>query len=203
MRIRTFLFSLALAGFGFGAMAAVPPAMGYVTITCGPGIRLAANPLKVPDNRVVKLFAQASEGTEIYTLSNGKFSTNRFSSGVWTNPDQALEPGEGFLVYNRSGTQFRAIFQGEILTGNLDNTIPSGLSIKSSKVPQRGGVMSALGLRLAPFDNVYRWRSNRFDVYTFLPNGTWMPSEPDIEVGEAFFIRANQELRWTRAFTIN
>lgn len=203
MRLRIFLLSLALAGFGLGARAAAPPAMGYVRIVLGSGTTFIANPLKVPDNRVVKLFVEASEGTELYTFSNGKFSTNRLNGGVWTNPDQTLEPGEGFVVYNPSGRQFAAIFQGELLTGDLVINVPDGLSIKSSKVPQRGGITSALGLQLRPFDNVYRWKGNRFEVYTFLPSGSWMPSEPDINVGEAFFIRANQQIRWTRAFTIN
>jgi hypothetical protein len=50
---------------------------------------------------------------------------------------------------------------------------------------------------------VYQWRTNRYEVYTFLPDGTWIPSEPMISVAEALFIRANREVDWVRTFNIN
>jgi hypothetical protein len=63
-------------------------------------------------------------------------------------------------------------------------------------VPFSGGATSALKLRLGPFDNLYVWRDDRFQVLTYLPDGSWFPSEPNINVAEAFFVNLNQPTNW-------
>lgn len=202
MRLRILLLGLFLVGLS-GSGNQVPTPTGYITVTFGAGLKLFANHLKVGTNRVASIIPEPVEGTELYTFGEGGFSTNRFSSGVWTNPDQRLESGEGAILFNPSGRAFKGTFWGEIPVGNLLNQVPKGLSLKCSLVPQIGGVTSTLGLRLAPFDNLYLWKSNQFEIYTFLADDTWFPAEPVISIGESFFIRANQPVNWTRSFTIH
>lgn len=202
MKFHTLLLSLSLAGTG-AMVARAQLIIGSANPRVQPGFQLIANQYKGPDDRVAKLFAQPVEGTILYKVTNGAFTTNKFSGGFWSNPSETLEPGEGAVVFNPSTNSFRGSFSGEILQGNLINRIPSGLSIKSSMLPQAGAVSTELGLRLSPFDNVYRWRTNHFEVFTFLPTGGWHPSEPTIGMGEAFFIRASKELTWNRTFSVN
>ncbi|MBM3832182.1 MAG: hypothetical protein FJ403_02675 [Verrucomicrobia bacterium] len=139
-----------------------------------------------------------SNGVELYKIVNGKFITNSAAGGIWKNPDEKLEPGEGAIVFNPGSRTFTANFRGELLQGDLVNRIPAGLSIKGSLVPQSGPITSGLQLQLSPFDNLYQWKTNRYEVYTYLPNGTWSPSEPLIRLGESFIIRANQSATWSR-----
>lgn len=180
--------------------AAPPSASGYISLEIGPGFQLVADPLRGQDNTVAHLFPQPTEGTELYKLVNGVFTTNTFSSGVWTQPDETLAVGDGALVFNPSAETNTVTFVGEILQGDLTNTIPAGLSLKSSLIPKGAPITSGLGLKLSAFDNLYQWKSNRFEVFTFLPNGGWFPSKPKIKVGEAFFIRASQETNWVIKF---
>lgn len=173
-----------------------PNAVGYTTLSIEPGFQLIAHPLRAKDNTVPHLFPNPPEGMEVCKLVNGIFTTNTFSSGDWSNPDETLEPGEGAMVFNPGPETNLVTFVGEIMQGELTNTIPAGLSLKSSLIPKQGGITSGLGLKLAAFDNVYQWRSNRFEVFTFLPDGNWFPTEPKISAGEAFFIRADHQTNW-------
>ena len=202
MNLRAYMLSLSLAGLGGSGASAQGP-QGLANVAIRPGIQFIANPFKGADNTVAQLIPQPAEGTELYTFTGGVFKTNKVVFGSWGNPYETLSPGEGAVVFNPSTKPFTATFNGQLLQGNLINQIPAGLSLKSSLVPMVGGITSTLGLKLAPFDNVYQWRSNRFEVYTLLPDGNWFPDEPRITVAEAFFIRAHRATNWVRVFNIN
>jgi len=87
--------------------------------------------------------------------------------------------------------------------GEKPRHTPVGLSLKASRLPQAGGITSALRLYVAPFDNIYLWKTNRFEVYTFLPNKEWHPFEPTVQGGECCFVRTGREVNWVCVFSIN
>jgi hypothetical protein len=200
MRIQAFLVVVSLVGLcGGGSLAQ----SGYVTVRFAGGLTLVGNHLKATNNTVAQFMPQPAEGAELYKFANGSFTTNTVRSSVWTNPDEKLEPGEGAVVFNPTGRPFEATFRGTLPQGNLVNRIPAGRSVKVSLAPQSGRVTTDLGLTLSPFDNLYLWKSNRFEIYTVLPDGSWFPSEPAVSIGQSFFIRASKETQWVRSFNLN
>jgi hypothetical protein len=79
-------------------------------------------------------------------------------------------------------------------------------------VPQAGKVETDLGLNLvgvntAPLQTVYRHVSNDplgtpYHQYAKTATGWAGGTEPAVNVGEAFFLRANADATWTRNFTV-
>lgn len=114
--------------------------------------------------------------------------------------------GSGFFINIPAGTPpFTATFVGEVATGVLNNTPGNAFSIKSSKVPQAGTV-GALGLVPGPGDLLFKFNSTiqNFEGYSYDEFSlTWGPSEPTVDVAEAFFYNhASTSATWTRNFTI-
>jgi hypothetical protein len=75
----------------------------------------------------------------------------------------------------------------------LVNPVPSGWSIRASKVPMSGGVVSELGAPIWEGDMVIRWVNGAYEVCAYR-NGMWIDdegeevSEPAISIGESFWI---------------
>jgi hypothetical protein len=96
-------------------------------------------------------------------------------------------------------------FVGEVMQGNLTNTLPSGqIVMRSSIVPQAGPISTTLGLTPQPGDTLYKYAGG-YSTFIFDPDDlVWTPSEPSMAVGEAFFFtRAGAGNPWTRNFTVN
>jgi hypothetical protein len=130
-----------------------------------------------------------------------RFTANAFQSGAWSDPAQTLQPGEGAIIFNPSALIVTVTFTGEVLQGDLDNSIPEGLSIRSSMLPKSGGISSKLGLQLAPGDHVFKWMGNRFESSMFVSEDLWAPSEPQFGVGESLFIYAYSPATWKQNFS--
>jgi len=90
------------------------------------------------------------------------------------------------------------------MQGALSTTIPAGYSVASSKVPQAGALSTDLGYDVAANDQIYFWDDSTQSYATsalYLGGGTWVPSEPSVAVGEAFFISSTGG-SWDRNFTV-
>jgi hypothetical protein len=97
---------------------------------------------------------------------------------------------------------------GEVLQGSLTNTLPLGIKVmRSSKVPQQGGISSVLGVPFDNNDNLFTF-SHGYSAYTYsTDDGQWDPSEPVINVGQGFFyVKAPNgspaNVNWVRNFTV-
>jgi hypothetical protein len=114
------------------------------------------------------------------------------------NADQNMKLilGEGAMI--RSASAFTKTIVGEVLQGYRVTSIPSGFSIRSSQYP-RSEVISSLGFPITNGDNIIKWISGAQVVYTY-HNGVWTPSEPVIDVGEAFWI--NKRTDWKQTSTV-
>jgi hypothetical protein len=132
----------------------------------------------------------------------GTFSTILFQGGQWERPDETISLGEGVFVMNPSIQLKTITFVGEILQGDLTNSITPGLSIHCSLVPKFGKLTQSLGLRLSAFDNVYLNTNNTLKVFTYLPNGSWKPFEPDLRVAESFVVNAVAPTNWVIHFEV-
>lgn len=110
-----------------------------------------------------------------------------------------LAPGEGIII--NAGVVWTNTFKGEVPLGYRVTATPSGLSVRSSTVPQAGRVAIDLGLPVLDFDNVYRMINGNYVVYTY-SSGVWSPSEPSIAVGESLWVNRGAALNWPRNFLV-
>ena len=177
-------------------------AVGYINVAIHHGINLVGLQLDPIDHSISALFPNMPEGTSISRAGEGGFTTNVYQNGQWSRPEETFAVGDGAFVINPASEDKVVTFVGEILQGELTNSIPRGLSIRCSMIPEAGKLSQVLGLRLAPFDNVYLVSNGVLNVFTYLPDGKWKPSEPDLQVAESFLVNAAGPLDWAVYFDL-
>lgn len=182
---------------------ASPNVVGYVVTTIVPGFNLLANPLDSGWNVVANLFQGVPEGTQIYKF-NGFFEVNGYSGGWWDMETQTLNPGEGCFVRLPGNSPFALTFVGEVQQGKVMTPLRRGFSLVSSAVPQTG-TLTELQFPASDGDLVYRWNSSNqhYSSSGFDSEFGWNPSEPTIEVGEAFWLQSVNARSWERHFSMN
>jgi hypothetical protein len=211
MRTKTLLLTAALSAAGIATSQAQAVysvnAVGYVNTTLVKGYNLISNPLDnkaTGGNQIKNLFATLPEGSQIFKFdpATAKYdlASVEFGEVTGTIADQELKPGEGvFINAAAAGT---ITFVGEVPAGQLSNTVPKGLSIKSSQVPQ-AGTATALAFPAGDGDQVFKFdeATQKFTshIYDF---GAW-DTEPTLDVGEALFVNAAAQRTWARNFVIN
>jgi hypothetical protein len=203
---------IGLAALAVGAMTAAAQSsvyslnvVGYYNVTIpANSFYLIANQLNTTNNTLNSLLPSVPPGTEFYKY-NGGYTTYIFDEldSIWTPDGNAtLNPGEGGLIKNVTASPLTITFVGEVLQGNLTNAMPVGFAIRSSMVPQAGGVSSVLGLPATPGDEVYTY-NNGYTTYIFDElDAIWTPSEPTVNVGQAFLARKVSGTNWVRNFNV-
>src|ERR1051325_5515935 len=206
MRTKTLLLSAAVFAAGFTASLAQSlysvNAVGYVNLSLPAGYTMIANPLNTTNNTIGSLITDFPNFGNLLKWNGTGFTVATFAFGSWDQPNITLNPGEGAFV--NIGSPFTLTFVGDVMQGSLTNPIPAGYSIRASQVPQSGGVSTTLGLtQLGTFDNLLVWTGSGYQIYTVLPGGAWDPSEPQINVGQSFFVNASAPTSWQRTFSVN
>jgi hypothetical protein len=188
--------------------------VGYVNATMVPGFNLITNPLDAGDNTVQALLP-GEPGLKVY-----KFRANQtgydiaefvefLGETLWQGPNFEIAPGEGVFVLNPLAENLVVTFVGEIQDGMQTISVPEGFSIRSSIVPQAGALASQLAFPAVPTDLIYKWNKTTqswtdgiFTLQEFLGEVMWSPSEPSLEVGEAFFVKKAGTVNWDRDFAV-
>ena len=164
------------------------------------GLNLVASPFDTGQNRVAQVFAHVPAGAAVHKCVNGQYTTNIFNGEKWQDESQQILPGEGVFLYIPD-PDFRLIaFFGEPRFGTFTNAIPQGLSAHGVPTFVKGKVTTDLGLKLAPFSQLYLHSTNRFKVYTYMTGGVWAPSEPSIVPGQGFLVSATAPTNWVVTF---
>jgi hypothetical protein len=211
MRTKT----LVLAALGIVGAATVSAqvysvnTVGYVNEEFKTGFNLAANPLDnkaANGNTVGVLFGSTlGDGAAIYKFVNGAYEpANGFTDLFgWDKADQTLMPGEGAFVYV-AGAAKTVTFVGDVMQGTLTIDLKAGFNMVSSKVPQAGKLQADLGYTPADGDAIYKHTRGGGYLPTvgFTDLFGWDPGDPDIGVGEAFWISKVAAGQWTRDFTV-
>jgi hypothetical protein len=209
MRTKALFVAAALGAAGIvSSMAQVYSVnvVGYVNVNIPTGFSLVANPLDAASNLIQDLMPE--QAVTVYKYTGTAYLSATFIPGanIWTGDNFEVAPGEGFWVNNNSGAAFTVTFVGEITEGLKQNPIPQGFAIRSSIVPQ-AGTLSALGWPAAAGDAVYQWVNNgagggAYVTANNLGGGLWVPSEPEIGVGESFFVNKAAAASWDREFSV-
>jgi hypothetical protein len=181
--------------------------VGYVNVTVpANAYQLIANPLQSTNDTLVSLIPNPPPATTFYKYITGSgyviYTFDEFDLS-W-NANVSLAPGEGGFIKNPVGTPMTITFVGEVQQGALTNAVPNGYSIRASKVPQAGGVTSQLLFPPAPADTLYKYiPGSGYVIYTFDEfDLSWGPSEPNIGVGESFFVFKQGATNWVRNFSV-
>jgi hypothetical protein len=217
MRTKTLLLTAALSAAGIASSQAQAPvysvnAVGYVNTALVKGYNLISNPLDnkaTEGNKIKNLFASLPGGSQIFKFNGNGFDlaevnliTNEIEGAA---KETVVAPGEGVFVFVEAPATIT--FVGEVPTGTLSNPIPTGFSVKSSQVPQAGKVTTDLTLPAAEGDQVFKFNktTQKYDLFGFSDIlGGWDPSEPTIDVGEAFFVNyPGAAKNWTRTFRVD
>jgi hypothetical protein len=222
MRTKTLLLTAALSAAGVAtSMAQVfsVNAVGYVNTVVPGGNKLAliSNPLNAADNSVAGLFtdaAKAAGGLQVYKFVPGPSPTYKIFSfdpdfQEWDNPAASTEtvtPGGGVFVRNPGANPVTITFVGEVPQGTaLTTTIPVGLSIVSSQVPQEG-TLTDLGFVPTGQDQVYQFdpATQSYYIASYDPDFQEFDKPlKSLKVGEAVFLRSEKANTWTRSFSVN
>ena len=209
MRTKALLLAAALTTAGIASYAQSNVysvnVVGYVNVTVpANGFGLIANPLNATNNTIGSLLPNLPADTVFYKYNGGYTTYTMDSIDLTWTPDASatLNPGEGGFVKNITGTPLTITFVCEVLQGSLTNNLPTGYSIRSSKVPQAGAVTTVLGFPGQADDVIYTYNGG-YTTYTFDSiDLSWTPSEPVIGVGQAFFSKKIAGENWVRNFTV-
>jgi hypothetical protein len=134
--------------------------------------------------------------TTLFRLTN-----NIVKDGKWTKGEEKFAPGEGAIFFNPT-TDFKTLnFVGEVNQGRLVNSIPAGLSIRSSLVPQAGRLGSELEFPFVEGDVIHLFDRDqqKYVVYPFSAS-EWEKNPPTINIGESFWVGKTHPRNWVRDF---
>lgn len=209
MRIKSLL---CLAAFAAGVVTCMAQGnvyslnvVGYHTVKIPPNsLGLIANQLNTTNNTLGALIPVAPDGAQFYKYS-GTYTTYTYDETVpgWLPDGNAtLNPGEGGFFRNNTASELSLTFVGEVMQGTaLTINVPTGLSIRSSMVPQEA-TLPAMNYPGKDGDQVYTY-SGTYTTYTYdetVPG--WLPNDPTLKVGQAFFARKGAGENWVRNFTV-
>lgn len=196
--------------------------VGYYNLGLTNGFNLVANQLD-KDGTGTNNTVYTVIGTNVPNLTRvyafdaaaGTFANATFnaSSLTWlgnvTAVNAAMKPGQGFwLQIPASGPSTVTVtVVGEVKQGTLTTPIGAYYQIAASQVPQVGGIQTALGYTPANLDRVYQWIpgvQNYGTARTYnSTSAAWLGGgEPNVGVGEAFWLQGHAGSAWTRNFTV-
>jgi hypothetical protein len=188
--------------------------VGYINKNLPVGYSMVANQLNAsPDNKVSTLFtAGAVEGLTVYKFNGTGYDQVAFVDSAWEGvTGMTLSPGEGVFIYSPSAVT--VTFVGEVQLAS-SVAVPTGFSIISSVIPQKGPLDGAttaggLGFPIGEGDTVYQYNpatggyiQNAFVDSAWEGAGGTLAPQP--EVAEAFFFyNPGAAKPWPRTFTVN
>jgi len=198
--------------------------VGYVNLPLVEGFNLVANQLDLDstgtNNTIVNVFSNNLPlNAQVYSWNGSTFDISTYAknkAGTATNwtLNFTINPGQGFWLSIPSGAfgggTSNVTVVGNVLQGTLVNpNLPpaGGFSLLSSMPPVAGGVTSNLMYQPGLNDQVYRWNGGTYDIFTYAKNkaGTatnWSPSEPQINVGQGFWLSSGAGATWTNKFIV-
>jgi hypothetical protein len=188
--------------------------VGFYKVLISSGYSMIANHLNSANNTVSALFPNPAEGTRLDKWDEGlnRWISNVYDFGQWLNPYMSLAPGEGALM--RVAVPTMLTFVGEVEQGRLHNPLGPGYSIRSMRIPLAGGISSNLSFPPQTPDKLFLMSDHATPSYTqyeykwdgvFGHSPVWLPNEPQILLGESFFINSDPilgERDWVFDFSI-
>jgi len=181
--------------------------VGYYNIPCPANtLVMIANQLNTTNNTLGSLIPSPPPSSRFYKWS-GIWNAYQFDPDDLTwgaGAANTLNPGEAGLFKSAADTTLT--FVGEVLQGALVNDLGAqgANQVRSSMVPQAGGISTDLKFPAEPSDRAYKW-TGIWAAYQFDPDDLTWGTEPTFGVGEGMIVKKNvggTATAWTRNFTV-
>ena len=213
MKTKSLLLAAVAASLGavsaFGAVSS--NVVGYTKLSLSKGFNLVANTLdNKAGNDVTALFgALPADSTVFQWNGNGFNALDKVGDGAgdWGEAGYSLAPGTSVFIQASAAKDI--VLVGEVLTGLQEVAIVKGNNFVASKIPQSGGLDTALGFStLAAESTVFTWDATKgsYVASDYLGGGAWgtdSGSSPVIGVGQGMVIQSAAAGKWSRTFAIN
>jgi hypothetical protein len=197
---------------GLGVASAQTPvysvnAVGYVTKSLTNSYNLIANPLNGTNNSLNTIIPICVEDSYIlrWNALGQTFGDPSFYIGGEWIPNDTINPGEAFFLYN-SGGNTNITFVGEVPQGSLTNRVANNYSLISQIVPQSINLDAAgVNFPAQEDDYILFWKAigQTFSDPVFYIGGAWTDNTA-APVGDGFFYFTTAGARnWTRTFSVN
>jgi O-glycosyl hydrolase len=182
-------------------------AVGFARIASPAGYSIIANPFIPATNTVAAIFRNVPNGTTVAKFRNetSDYAVNSYdaSYNIWDEPDQSFGNGEAAFLFNPLTNGITVTFVGTLSSGTVSRQLPQGYSMLGATWPQDGPLVGTHGYTAGDGDIVYRFRDGRYvNSQYFGAFGAW-DSEPDLKVGEGFFLFRPATGTWTRSFSVS
>lgn len=208
MRTKSLLCAAAIAAGAISAMAQNNVyslnVVGYYNVTVPAGkYYLLANQLVSTNNTVPSLFANVPGGTQVLKWTGVSFAGNTLDPDFgWDDPTMTLVPGEGAFLKNNSANPITVTFVGEVNQNTNKLSFSSGVyKLSSLFTPQAGKLQTDFGFPAGANDQVILWSGVSYAGSTYDPDFGW-DAEPEVKVGDGFFVKTATSKDWTRSFTV-
>jgi hypothetical protein len=187
--------------------------VGYVNVDVAQGLNLISNPLK-PSNGNYNItntisLPDEADGASIFKWAGTAWSSQipSWIGGFGWDPTVDITLGEAFFLQSPIATKIT--FVGEVQTGDVSYTLPTGLSVVAPKTPVQQRFPGAdIG---NDGDSIFTWAGNAWSstVWSYIDGFGWdggaspdnNEAGPTIGVGGgAFYQNTGAPLTWTRTF---
>jgi len=164
---------------------------------------MIGNQFNTTNQTVASILASVPGGTGILKWTGAAFAPDNFDSDFgWDDPTVTLVPGEGFFLKNNATTNFTVTFVGEVLQNTNSSTFTAGVYKMSSLwTPQAGLIQTAFGYPAGGNDAILLWTGTAYAPSTYDSDFGW-DVEPNLAVGDGFFVKAATTKTWTRSFSV-
>jgi hypothetical protein len=165
--------------------------IGFVKLTIPPGLSMIANQLHRGDHSLKRLLPVAPDGTQFYKYTTGagwtSYTYDDLDQAWLPDGDVTLNPGEGGFLRNNTSSNLVVTVVGRVYPP-VNFEIPSGFSVHSLSLPVSD--LSSLLPCLSPNTQLFRYTPGTgYTTYHNDAVGGWSPTEPRLDLGEAFFLR--------------
>jgi hypothetical protein len=179
--------------------------VGFAKVSVPSGYSILANQFVPATNKVSAVLTGVPGGTSLskFRPATGDFSINNYDPifQEWLDPNQTFGNGDAGFILNPTTNAFTVTFHGQVPQGLLTVGLPAGYSMLASVLPQGGLIQSQLGFPGNSGDTVFLYRNGRYRTSQFDPLlGGW-DFEPNVNVGEGFFLFKTGATNWARSFS--
>jgi len=164
---------------------------------------MIANQFNTTNQTVKTILAGVPDATQVLKWTGVAFAPDNYSSDFgWDDENLTVTPGEGFFLKNNAPTNFTITFVGEVLqTTNTLNFTANQYKMVSLFTPQAGLLSTTFGYPAGQGDTVLQWSGVAYAPSAYDSDFGW-DSEPNLAVGDGFFVKAAGARTWTRSFTV-
>jgi hypothetical protein len=153
-------------------------------------------PNGVPNNSTIQAWNGTGFVGDSYSTSTGW--------AVTSNPfiNASIQPGVGFFFKTKNATNIT--FVGNVLVGTNTLAVGSGTTVISPAVPVAGTLDTTNSFPIANNNVVQVWNpsTSGFTGYSYSTTTGWVPSDPQLTVGQSVFINVKKAATWTEILNV-